>query len=110
MKAIPVDTKPRLGAVYSPVGVMVPIVAGATHHVTLEAFPVKVNCFCCSGPSVIMLGWILAAKAGKIKENVDNKSNSGFLCMAFSTTKPKVVLSPVYDHHEFTLIGTQVYT
>jgi len=59
---------------------------------------------------VIPFGWMLAASPGNPKESVDNKSSKYLLRMVLFTTKSKVVLTVAYGHHEFPLVGTQVYT
>jgi hypothetical protein len=106
MKAIPVLPE----AVKSPVEVMLPMLGGWTTHPTFPLYPDRVNCCCWNGCRVTPLGCSTAAKPEKPKESVDNKSNKYLLRMFLFTTKSKVVLTVAYGHHEFPLVGTQVYT
>jgi hypothetical protein len=106
MNATPLEAE----AVKSPVEVMVPMLAGCTVQKRFPLYPESVNCWCWRGCSVIPFGSITAARIGKPKENVDNKSSRCFLGMVLFTTKSKVVLTLAYGHHEFPLVGTQVYT
>jgi hypothetical protein len=106
MKAIPLAPE----AVKSPVGVMEPMLLGWTAHWTLPLYPERVNCCCWKGSSVIPLGCTIAARTGNPKESVDNNSSKYLLRMVLFTTKSKVVLTLAYGHHEFPLVGTQVYT
>jgi len=100
----------RAEAVKSPVGVMVPMLEGWTFHCTFPLYPERVNCCFWNGCRVIPLGWITAARTGNPKESVDNKSSKYLLRMVLTITKSKVVLTLAYGHHEFPLVGTQVYT
>ena len=100
----------RPEAVKNPVGVMIPMLAGSTFHWTFPLYPDRVNCWSWKGCSVIPLGRITAATAGYPTESVDNKSNKCLLRIVLFTTKSKVVLTLAYGHHEFPLVGTQVYT
>jgi len=52
----------------------------------------------------------LAAWAKNTTENIDNTRDSFLLCIVLLMTKPKIVLTGVYGHHEFPLVSTQVYT
>lgn len=106
MYAIPLAPE----AIKNPVGVMVPMLAGSTFHCTFPLYPARVNCCSWNGCSVIPLGSITAARTGNPNESVDNKSSKYLLRMVLFTTKSKVVLTLAYGHHEFPLVGTQVYT
>jgi hypothetical protein len=52
----------------------------------------------------------LAARAENATKNIDNKRVIVLLCIVLLMTKPKIVLTWVYGHHEFPLVSTQVCT